>query len=178
MAQERTIIGSQNQFAAALIDLLREKSYEQITVTDLCRQAGHARQTFYKYFADKEALLEYLANSLYLMYLAHRDYREREGFFAFWYEMREVAQILIDRELMDRVARLSDETLSYLRPYLRGTGLEQDPEGADMLLEFINAGEVRLLKCWHRQGWKKTPSQMADVLESILTGSLGLEFRS
>lgn len=168
--------GSQNHFAAALLALMKEKPYGQITVTDLCRQAGHARQTFYKYFPDKEAVLEYLADGLYLKYLSQRDYQDRAGFFTFWYDLRDIAQVLISQGLMDRMTHPSDETKQYLRAFVRCPSLAGDRESEDMFLEFVSAGEVRLLECWCRQGWKNTPQQMADILDIFLQGGLRLEY--
>ena len=37
----------------AFTKLMEEKSFEDITVNDLCREAMIRRTTFYKHFADK-----------------------------------------------------------------------------------------------------------------------------
>lgn len=43
----------------SLISLLEEKSFEEISVTDLCDRAMVHRSTFYKHFNDKYHLLEF-----------------------------------------------------------------------------------------------------------------------
>lgn len=42
----------------ALMSLLKEKEYEKITVIDICQEALINRMTFYKYYEDKNHLLE------------------------------------------------------------------------------------------------------------------------
>lgn len=41
----------------ALVGLLQERSWDAVTVQDLCARADVGRSTFYTHFADKEALL-------------------------------------------------------------------------------------------------------------------------
>jgi len=48
---------SRDELAWALIDLMREKDYDAISVQDVCAQAGVGRSTFYTHFADKDEML-------------------------------------------------------------------------------------------------------------------------
>ncbi len=165
-------VTSQSVFSTALITLLHSKEYAAITVSDLCREAKLSRQTFYKFFAHKDALLEHLAQSLNLKYLASRDYRQRDGFFAFWLENREIAQVLIDRGLIRRVARVHPQTIDFLRPFLKWENMEQTPHAEQMLFEFISAGEIRLMEYWREQGWSYTPAEIADIVEMAICGDI------
>lgn len=42
----------------ALLDLLKEKSFDAITIQDITRKADIARMTFYRHFQDKDELLQ------------------------------------------------------------------------------------------------------------------------
>ena len=44
----------------ALAQLLEEKSFQELSVTDICRRAMVHRTTFYAHFNDKQELLRYL----------------------------------------------------------------------------------------------------------------------
>lgn len=44
---------------ASLLELMEQKSFEDITVSELCAQALVSRAAFYAHFADKHALLDY-----------------------------------------------------------------------------------------------------------------------
>ena len=50
--------------SGAMFLLLSEKSFEEITVGELCEQAQYPRATFYNYFDDKYDLLNYCWLSL------------------------------------------------------------------------------------------------------------------
>jgi AcrR family transcriptional regulator len=50
---------SKNMLAQGLMELLEEKEYKAITITQLCEQAKIARRTFYRHFESKEDILSY-----------------------------------------------------------------------------------------------------------------------
>ena len=56
-----------DRFAAAAEDLLRDRSFEEISIQDIVRRAGRPTGSFYARFASKEALLPFI----YLRY--HED---------------------------------------------------------------------------------------------------------
>ena len=47
-------LSSQTQISEALLRLMMEKSYSEITVSELCRESGVSRQTFYSLFRSME----------------------------------------------------------------------------------------------------------------------------
>lgn len=47
----------QAHIANCLQQLLQEKNYDDISITELCRKAEVPRSVFYRYFADKDAVL-------------------------------------------------------------------------------------------------------------------------
>ena len=58
----RSAIRSRRFIRQALMDLLREKSFEKITVTDIVNRADINRSTFYAHYADVRALMEEIQN--------------------------------------------------------------------------------------------------------------------
>lgn len=42
----------------ALVRLTKKKPYKEISVTEICEESGYNRSTFYRYYADKQELLE------------------------------------------------------------------------------------------------------------------------
>ncbi|MCC8099606.1 MAG: TetR/AcrR family transcriptional regulator [Clostridiales bacterium] len=168
-------VTSEDRFADALLTLLKKTPYEAISVSVLCRQAGLSRQTFYKFFNSKESLLNYIAQGLNLKYLAHRDYSQKDGFFTFWLEQRDIAEVLIDRGLMHRVACVNPQTIDILHSLLQWKDIEGGDSLERLLYEFVNAGEIRLLECWRADGWKQSPGELADVVELAILGNSRME---
>jgi AcrR family transcriptional regulator len=55
--KDRRVRKTRQQLRDALIDLILECGWEQISVQDICARADVGRSTFYVHFADKEELL-------------------------------------------------------------------------------------------------------------------------
>ena len=55
----------------ALLNLMMQTSYPDISVTDICREANVPRRTFYHYFGSKEDALESMIESLIQQFLLH-----------------------------------------------------------------------------------------------------------
>lgn len=48
----------------AYIELLGNMSFQQISVTDICKQAGVARKTLYRHFSSKEEILDIVSQQV------------------------------------------------------------------------------------------------------------------
>ena len=57
----------------AMHQLLTEKSFDEISVTELCERAEVRRATFYKHFGDKSELLVYMIQELQKEYNARNE---------------------------------------------------------------------------------------------------------
>lgn len=92
-------------FSRVMIQELSEKSFEDVTVGELCEKAMYPRATFYNYFDDKYDLFNYCL-SLILKRIAIYDYR----------------QIANDRRLsvfFDRFYDIAEENKDTIRSILR-----------------------------------------------------------
>ncbi len=58
------IIKSKNAIKNAFLDLMEEKGYANITITDIAKKAMINRKTFYIHFETKEALYNSISNEL------------------------------------------------------------------------------------------------------------------
>lgn len=66
MSEDKRIQKTKKNLKNVLIKLLEEKSFEQITVKELCELSSTSRITFYTHYADKYELLD----SIFQEYLA------------------------------------------------------------------------------------------------------------
>ncbi|MBO5336996.1 MAG: TetR/AcrR family transcriptional regulator [Lachnospiraceae bacterium] len=57
---------SKKKIADALLVVLQQYGYKEITITQLAQEAKLSRKTFYRLFADKEDVLSYLFEKLYI----------------------------------------------------------------------------------------------------------------
>lgn len=75
--KNKIALSSQKQIMDALLSLLTEKKYAEVSVSELCRKAGVSRQTFYSLYESKEnIIIDLLQNHGY----APDDYSGEEAF--------------------------------------------------------------------------------------------------
>ncbi len=56
----KTALCSQKNIAGSFIELLREKEYSKISISEICQKAGVSRQTFYTLFESKENIVSFV----------------------------------------------------------------------------------------------------------------------
>ena len=61
----KTALASQRQLADAMMRLIAQKPYAQISVSELCKAAGISRQTFYTLFTSRENVMVFTLQSRY-----------------------------------------------------------------------------------------------------------------
>ena len=92
----------QEWMATALLDLMKEQSYDSITITQITQKAGVSRMTYYRNYVEKEDILEFYGN--YLSELFAQKIRDTDSFsakdywnllFEFIFENREYIEALI-----------------------------------------------------------------------------------
>ena len=64
MAHAELFLQRQERIESALLELMQIIPYQQITVTDLTKQLGISRKSFYYYYSSKESCFESLADRL------------------------------------------------------------------------------------------------------------------
>lgn len=63
--RNKTALASQRQIAGAMMALIQEKPFAQITVSELCKEAGISRQTFYSLFTSRENVMVFTLQAQY-----------------------------------------------------------------------------------------------------------------
>ena len=148
----------------ALVKLMGRKPFDQITITEITKNAGVSRAAFYRNYDSKEEIIEEACQSVFsklresLRCTAdHQDWRS-------WYEMffesiqanREYFQIYLD-------ARLQMEDF-----VIMDTVFPPD----NRLAHYANAargGAVwRILTDWFRGGMQESPSEMSEICGQLL----------
>lgn len=70
---DRRILKTKKALKEALLELLKDKNFESINTTEICKTAMVSRNTFYNYYADKYALLEDCFSGFEEEFLEHFD---------------------------------------------------------------------------------------------------------
>lgn len=154
----------------AFIGFLQTRELNQITVSDICKEAGVNRSTFYANYADVYALADSIREKLegsfaelyreentkgfnsqdYLKIFRH--IRENQIFYKTYFKLgydNEYRITRYDRELAER--HFGNQYIEYH-------------------MEFFRAGITKIIKMWLENGCKETAEDMVWVLKSEYLG--------
>lgn len=98
---------SKMKIANALLAIMEQYHFKEITITQLSQEAGLSRKTFYRLFADKEDILSYIFNNLYIECLEQMKSHNTQNYwdvvqcyFNFWEERKMLLHIFKQNHLL------------------------------------------------------------------------------
>lgn len=158
----------------ALLQLLHEKEFGQITITDIQRASGVGRATFYRLFDNTADVLAYLCDDTMAHILAHQRAREgrsaRESILFFigeWMQSETLLQALFDANHMDvlyrSMQRLAAEGGQYFFP-----GEHVSPVQFDYIVSIAATAMAGGLFAWVRHGKTESAEDIYKLLEGAV----------
>lgn len=161
---DRRVVRTRHRLRDALVALVSEKPYDEVTVGELLQRADVGRATFYAHFRDKEDLLVSL-------YLGMIDFMERGAADAG--EVLPVVRPLLnhfqDAKTFGRGLMRSGKMDMLLRA--AETRLQRTAEarlGDPVAAVFAAGAFVTLVKWWMAQGLRPSADEMADRYEALV----------
>ena len=98
---------SKEKFAKALLVIMEQYDFKEITITQLSQEAGLSRKTFYRLFKDKEELINFFFEKLYRECLVQIKARQLQHYwdvvqcyFDFCEERKELLSLLKRNNLL------------------------------------------------------------------------------
>lgn len=161
-----------------LLELLKQKRFEDVTITELSDRMNMPRKAFYRYFDSKEDALYALIDhtmSDYSGFTVDRSGEtarsltsELEEYFKFWYEKRDFLAAL-DRSGL--IGALIERTINYpvndrisMSKFLPG----EEELSRDKVFKFAFSGLVYTMIYWYRDGFKSSTRDMAKIASRML----------
>lgn len=168
---DRRVQKTRKLLSDALVSLILEKGYDEVSIQDIIDRANVGRSTFYSHYENKEQLL--LFGHEHLRALFVRDAGRPLDFLPLYRhlsEMHELVHKLLSAEKSERVLTRSLEDIlqgSICRLYAPRLAPE---EGALFMLrsEAAAAALVRLMTSWIRKGMPCSPERMAEESTALL----------
>lgn len=171
---------SRTALRAALLELLEEHSYAQITIRDVCARAGAGYATYFRHYPDKAALLNDLAATGIAELLGHAvpvlySADARTACIALCRYVDERRQLwtalltggaasILREEFVRQAQRVASKRKRRSRP---GSRLP-----ADLAVVFGVTGVIEVLSWWLQHRDERTVEELADLLESLVVGPI------
>ena len=170
----------QRQLELGLLDAMKHRRFDEISVSDLCESMGIPRKSFYRYFSSKDgALFALLDHTLMEFYdgtpteglRGGTPLEDLERFFSFWYEHRELLDALqrssLSGLLVERATALAQEEqlmASYMKnwdAFLQG-----------IAVSFSVCGLIAMVFQWHIGGFQVPVQEISRAATTLLTNPL------
>lgn len=178
MTIDKRIKRTRQLLRQSLLDLLREKRFDEISVQDIIDQAGVARSTFYAHYIDKEDLLVGSQGVFARDMERNPEFRKLrntkcEGIIStcFW------QNILAHRAIFDLIARdpAMDVTMkdlyvklqALIRQKLQSKQSEVAAIPPSLVVEQLAGSIITLVKWWVKEGMTHSPEQMHEIFRKI-----------
>ncbi|MCR1919696.1 TetR/AcrR family transcriptional regulator [Frisingicoccus caecimuris] len=166
---------SARMIETALFELMEEKAFNEITVSEIVKRADVARRTFYRLYNRKEDVIHRYFGKLSRDYgntypaLDKYDLKQiGSDYFKFWYQHREFLLLMNQSGLGEmiyyEISRASEEIVK------KRIGCEKVRNGQDVrfFAYYSTGGFILLLHHWIIDGMKETPEQYAQQVSRAI----------
>lgn len=160
----------QKQVTDTLLEMMKKTPYEDISVTQLCRNAGITRRIFYHLFSNKTGALYALVDHKILDYEHYNKGIPWDSlrFFRYWKEQKPFLDVLCENgfsglllERMLNLALTEDYDVRHWLHHHGWAGYSQE------VIVFGLSGVIGLVYSWYYGGFQKEPEEMAALLDQI-----------
>ena len=159
----------QRQLEQCLLNLMSGRSYQSISVQELCQVAGVSRMAFYQYFDSKDdALTALIDHTLQDAGFIGSTEEEFERFASCWLLQKPLLDALhsnqLDALLPNRALQLTLDEDYDLRHRLDAG---QDESG-QIILTFTIQGVISVIQTWHQNQYRQSTREIAALLYRLL----------
>ena len=152
----------------AMLEVLKEKEFDSISITEICSKAEVARKTFYRNFNNKEDVIKSSIDlklseftSTGVLNKVIKPIEISESYIQFWYDRKDFLKLLFERNLFGILNYKYDIYMQDLRRLMKGDE-EETPE-IEYFLKFISGGFWNVLQTWVRKDFKESPKELAKL---------------
>ena len=151
------------QITNTLLEMIKTQPFSQITVRDLCNEAGVGRASFYRNYETKEEVLTFYIIKQWREYEKHNRLKEYsldnmlrvQSYFEFFYSMRPLNDTLIQQK-QEGVILKSYEIIM--------PNLDQEESNESFALSYMAFGLFGVFIKWATSGYHQTPKEMAEIV--------------
>lgn len=172
----------QRQLEQGLLEAMRVKRYEEISISDLCDHMNIPRKSFYRYFTGKDGALQALLDhtlmefedyaSLFRQGKTRTIYLDLESFFQFWMEHKALLDALARNGLSGMLVSRA-VAFAVTDAVLPMRFLPQDSRNMQMHITMFGVcGLMSMVLNWHDSGYDLPAVEMARIAVRMISQPL------
>lgn len=171
----KTALQSQRQIADAMMALLDEKPFSQITISELCKAAGISRQTFYTLFTSRENVMVFTLQAQYCdgpeISMPNGDVSIQwlcRGYSEYMLRNRALIKLLVDNRIDHLLYDSFFEAMDGCECFLP----KADPCTRSYAASFYAGGFACVARRYAEEGCLSSADQLEALLTTLLSGRL------
>ena len=173
---DRRILRTRERLGDALIALMHERNFDDITVTNVLDRAGVSRSTFYVHYCDKDDLflsdvedfLEHVSNALKRQGANPKRLLPVQEFFAHIRNARKLYAAFVKSGKIHDFRTLGHGLFARsIEERLQISGVPLDPFSRSAHAHALAGSFFSLLDWWAEKGMKADPKEMDDLFHRI-----------
>jgi len=160
---------SETKIEKSFVEMLQERELKNISVSDICKQTGLNRSTFYANYADiydlADKLRAKLENEFTELFSDYDRINEADGALRMFTHIR-------DNQLFYKTyfKLCYDDNHRVVIYDVKRAEKENMSKNIKYHVAFFRAGFETIMKMWLANGCKETPEEMADILKREYRG--------
>lgn len=153
-----------------LLRLLQKKPLDKINITELCKESGINRATFYRHYELPQDILTEMQTDFIseMLETFNKPYTEKdvEDIFTYLYENADLIKIFIQYNYDTDLFQIFN---SLYQNIIETKALKiLDTENSQLIYTFLAGGGYFLLRRWLMEDFQKTPKEIAAIALSII----------
>ena len=150
MSTDRRIRYTKMVLRQALLEILQEKSIDQVTVKEICERADVNRSTFYVHYGSPQGLLDDIQQQMYeKINKRKKDFTNRKAYMAdmceILYDNRELLRLLLKSGKVEIMFMITDIWKDDFRKY---ADIDSETADIDSAFLFITCGAMAVVISW------------------------------
>lgn len=170
---------NQDKFCDALFSLMAQKSFDRITITEICRTAGLERITFYRHFDEKADIIDYYLDRQMMQLMAtlpgHSTVENNwNALFAWAFQERERLSLLMDNRMTTLLSQaLGRNIFSVMSANLPESERKRFSVSPSVQYDRYFSGAVLGIFCgvltaWRADSFREEPARLAHRITLLL----------
>jgi len=170
-------IKTKKKLAAALKELMKNTTFDKITISDITEKCNVHRQTFYYHFQDRYELLDWVfLNEIIEPFITDFNidnmYEKFYNMFETMMESKKFYQNALKTngdDLTRYISKVtSDQFMEVLANISKESGFNRIDDGDDFLMsEFFGYGISGVVMNWALRGMKESPKSITERIERL-----------
>lgn len=171
---DKRVQASVELITKALLELLAEKPFSRITVTDLQQRSTVSRSTFYRSFDHPADVLAYLCDRGFEIAMRKAEPSAQAlgvAVFRYWMENTAVLEALVEVRRTDILLASLRRSLSRAQGF---TSLSDSAAENDYFVSIVTSVMTGILTTWIEHGKRETPEEVFERVSAAMASAIPL----